>query len=129
MPYTIHEELDGRVVVVTYKMPHSAAVVAESIPEILARRDETLIKYFIADTSDVTEFAFSEMVQSMGMVAGTGPGTLNDPQMPVIFVATDRMIQLSAEAASQKQYGGSHIPLFTTIAEALDYVKAQLEVT
>lgn len=128
MPFTIHEELDGRAVVITYSMPHTAPDIAESFPHILAYRDDHLVKYLIANSSAITEYAFNEMVEAMAMVRGTGPGTLNDPQMPVVMVATHSMIRLSAEAAGQAQYSGKQTPIFATMDEARDYVKSKLGV-
>ena len=126
MPYQMEKIDDEPIVVITYENPMSVPDVEASLDELADYHDDNELRYVIADTSRIDNWGFADMVAAMAYGRGDGPGKLGDPMMPRVFVGTNEMVRLSAEASKQEQYGKVTIPMFTDVDEALEYVRGVL---
>jgi hypothetical protein len=77
--------------------------------------------------NDLTQISmnFSDMMLGMREAALGGAGTAADPRTRHVLVGGHELLQLTADALKQEQYGQRNVPLFMTIDEALAYIKAQ----
>lgn len=82
--------------------------------------------YRINDILDY-DLQFSDMV--LGMAAemrGGLPGTVSDSRVHTVTVGSSELVRIGTEAAKQSQYGEIDIKLFTSIDDALSYVREEI---
>jgi hypothetical protein len=80
--------------------------------------------FCITDLSD-TKVNFSNMVMGMSSIRDRRPGSPSDPRITNIMVASGPLWNLAASAASQAQYGGVNVHLYSTVEEAIEFARQE----
>jgi hypothetical protein len=80
--------------------------------------------FCITDLSD-TKINFSSMVMGMSSIRDKRPGSPSDPRITNIMVASGPLWNLAANAASQTQYGGVNVHLYSTVEEAIEFARQE----
>jgi hypothetical protein len=124
MVYQI-EKLPGEPIVIDSHGEPMDAMGHRDFAEELARRVQDIegTVYRITDLLGMS-YSFPTLVHVLGEETRSGrPGSASDPRVKTVLVAAGEVADLIAVAASQPQYGGLNLPLFTTRDEALAYVR------
>lgn len=66
----------------------------------------------------------SDMILMIRASAHSTPGTLIDPDLHTILVGRSQFTQILVDALRQPQYGGVTIPLYQTLADALNTIRS-----
>lgn len=69
---------------------------------------------------------FSELMHIIAKIRKGVPGSSSDPRIQGIFVGNSQLARLYADFIRQQQFGGTQIPFFPTLEEALEYVRFEL---
>jgi hypothetical protein len=81
--------------------------------------------YRITDAS-AAQIGFGELVQALGEARSGEKGSVSDPRMKSVFVATHELVQLAGESLRQAQYGQLDIKLCESLDQAIAYAREQL---
>ncbi len=133
MPYHITTPLieDRPYILVTYLPPLNPIEDVKNglIDQIKLLKEWTSFPaYVIVDFSRVN-LSFSEVVTGLGQVRATVLGEqLNQYEMVTVFVGNNEMIQMAAQSAGQKQYGGFQMKVFPTLNDAETFLKEAIAV-
>lgn len=100
----------------------------QAIHEEVARKTRAIAAskvYRIMDFSALT-ITFSELQSVLYFETRGGPGSAADPRIRNVLVGSGEMINMAADSLGQTQYGRITTPVFSTLNEALVYVRATL---
>lgn len=125
MPYRLEKLPDEPIVIIHLEDPFTVEDAKQSAIDMMAYRSEDYVSFMISNASNIT-IPFSELVSIMAAVGGEGAGKINDPQIRVLSVGTDKMVKMAAEAYGQEQYGGADVGFFNTVEGALQHARTQL---
>ncbi|RMG88752.1 MAG: hypothetical protein D6712_03035 [Chloroflexi bacterium] len=126
MPVTI-EKMDGMPVIVATFKGHVDVSMVKYVFNRTAELCEG-IEGPIFRISDVSE-ATSSFVEMLGVIreAGQGgPGSTTDPRIRAVFVGSNQWTRLMRDALQQPQFGGVNMPAFTSMEDAMTYIRHQL---
>jgi hypothetical protein len=96
---------------------------AEAINEVIQYTAQLLdevegVIYCIEDLTEA-DITFGNAVQAMAAVTKKLPGSARDPRVKMLLVGAGSLLDFSAKAFRQMQYGELQIPLYSSIEEAL----------
>jgi hypothetical protein len=128
MVYTI-ETLPGEPIIIDWhgepleETGHQ--VFAEELAQAVQSIDGPI--YRIADLTGMS-YSFPTMVYVMAEeTRHKRPGSVGDPRIKTVLVATGEIASLVATAAKQPHYGALDLPVFETRDEALAYIRKQIQ--
>jgi hypothetical protein len=128
MPFTVERLGDEPIIVLTAVPPVSGEDTAD-LPQRIAglMRPEDELVFRIADVREMN-LTFGDMVQwlSSETQGDAVPGSMRDPRIRVITVATDDVTRIAVDAAKQDQYHGVEVEMYSTMDEALNSARRQL---
>lgn len=77
--------------------------------------------------TDLTEMKinFSNLVMGMSSIRDKRPGSPSDPRVTSVMVGSGALWSLAASAASQTQYGGVKVKIFSTLEEAVEFARQE----
>lgn len=111
---------DEPIIIATYTKGQPPA---EAIEEVIQYTAQLLdeVEGVIYRIEDLTEadMTFGDAVQVMGAVTKNRPGSARDPRVKTLLVGAGTLLDLSAKAFQQTQYGGLQVPLYSSVEEAL----------
>jgi hypothetical protein len=81
--------------------------------------------YRITDATSA-QLSFGDLVQALGEARSGEKGSVSDPRMKSIFVASHELVQLAGESLKQAQYGQLNIKLCESLDQAITYAREQL---
>jgi hypothetical protein len=94
---------------------------SERVTKLLDSSQQPL--YLIVDLTDV-KLNFSDLVASMATATKGGKAVLRHPNIKqIIAVTTSDLLALGAKALKQAQYGQLEAQVFSSLDEALTYVR------
>lgn len=128
MRYTVERLPDSPIVVVIIGKDYS---IGKDFPELAKTvdskidRDETGV-YAIFNITEM-KMSFGDLVIAMSNQSQKAPGALADPRLNTIIVGSGELVKLGIQAFQQEQYGSLKFPLFTSVEDALKYVREELK--
>lgn len=81
--------------------------------------------YEILDISAVTG-NFAEMMSVLRAEADSAYTSVRDPNITILLVGTTPMVKLYQQAIEQEQFGGAHMPIFSTFDAALQHARFEI---
>jgi len=126
--YSIEMLADEPVIVVRIEPEFKFERDLWAVHEDVARKARTIAAgkvYRIMDFSALT-ITFSELQSVLYFETRGGPGSAADPRIRNVLVGSGEMINMAADSLGQTQYGRINTPVFSTLNEALVYVRATL---
>ncbi|MEO0561147.1 MAG: hypothetical protein AAF125_03485 [Chloroflexota bacterium] len=128
MTFVIKQVKDHLIWVATYTEPYNPIVDAQgaevAMKELTADVDRVF--YYIADLSQVV-VDFNDIVLGLAEAFKPGSGSFySQPNVRILTVGTQELIQMAAVAAKQDQYGGIDIKVYASPEEAIAHAKAML---
>jgi queuine/archaeosine tRNA-ribosyltransferase len=114
------------IIVVTYTPPFKGSdvhVVNQQVAQIAKNIHSDI--YRIADLRSVN-IEWTELMAALQEATQRTDGTLRDEHIHSIFVGSDEMVSFAVESLQQRQYGGIHAELFSSLDEAIDSARAQI---
>lgn len=120
------EQLPGEPIVIFYFLPPSEPLLeAPQMQRCLrqAQRSKGGTVYFISDFSQ-SDLSFGDLTLGMAEVSQK---VILDPDAPPyrpVLVGTSEIVHLMSKAAAQKQYGAQNVPCFSTLDEAVAYLRS-----
>lgn len=127
MAFKIEHSDDAPILIATFIAPVETVTDLKGIYAAVQARLATLTEpklYRITDMSQV-EMDFGQLVE--GLWAASRPDSpLRNDRVHTIYVGTSALVKMTREALMQKQYGGLHVDLYDTRAEAEAFARAQI---
>jgi len=128
MPFAVDPNISQNIVVVTFYPPVDVEQDHRDLLDESVRRlgEGQSPLYRVLDFRSAY-MNFSDMIR--WLAADTThdlPGAALDPQVRTVLVSNSEDTDRIANWLEQDQYGGLHIPLFTSIDDALTYVTQQI---
>ena len=102
------------------ELPEVHEEIARWMKQIEARR-----VYRVTDFSALT-LTFSELQSVLYLETRGGPGSVADARIHNVFIGTGEWVQMAGDSLVQTQYGKIPTLVFSTVNEALIYVRAML---
>lgn len=124
MPASLEQLSPRPVFLIRYSDPFTPDQVLSIFAEIGQTAEKVQPVFVINDLTQIA-MNFSDMMLGMREAALGGPGTAADPRTRHVLVGGHELIQFTSEALKQEQYGQRNVPAFSTIDEALAYIKTQ----
>lgn len=123
----LNTQIEPNVIVSKVTEPFDVqADATKSLGEIQGFLAQTNSKlYLIVDCTAISP-AFSQIVVGMAETSHED-SPLRNANMEVVLVATGKMLEAMANWYQQDQYGNITIPVYKSVDEALNYVKAQAQ--
>lgn len=128
MPFAVDPNAAQNILVATFYPPVDVdqdhhALLAESV----GRLEEGHTPLYRVLDFRSAYLNFSDMIRWLAAdTAHHLPGAALDPQVRTVLVSNSEDTDRIAEWLEQDQYGGLHIPLFSSIDDALNYVSQQI---
>jgi hypothetical protein len=127
MVYSIQKLPDEPIIIDTHGEPMEVANYPNFVKELVVA--VTSIEgpiYRITDLSDMS-FSFPTLVLVLAEETRAGvPGTAGDPRVNLNLVAQGEIAELIQASVIQKQYGARQMMFFSTVDDALCYVREQI---
>jgi hypothetical protein len=128
MAYSVEVLADEPVVIVRMEqgfkfekeLPGAHEEIARRVKQIEARH-----VYRVTDFSALT-LTFSELQTVLYLETRGGPGSAADARIRNVFVGSGEWVQMAGDSLVQTQYGKIPTLVFSTVSEALVYVRAML---
>jgi hypothetical protein len=80
---------------------------------------------YLLDLTEI-QMTFGEMVQAMGLLTRGDLAAFVHPKLKqIVIVSNEALIKLGATALGQAQYGGRKAQVVGSVAEGLNYLRAQ----
>jgi hypothetical protein len=128
MPYKV-EKIPGEPVLVftlwgTFELLEDQEKISQEISDLIKDIDGSY--FMIDDYSGIVNVNFGDMIAVMAEQTKRNlPGSITDPRAKHVLVGSNAMIDFAAKSFNQPQYGGFTLPMYTSLDEALAYVRSQ----
>lgn len=124
--YTVQRLDDLPVILTTINDHFSVQDELESyLSDIAAALDASEEQLFLVSESQEFKVNFSDMVMGLGKGTKGASAALSHPKIAEIcaIIPDNRLLRLAVQALGQMQYGGKSVTLYSTLDEALAYVR------
>lgn len=81
--------------------------------------------YRVTEIRDITTSFYDVMLVLRQMSDGR-PGSTTDPRFFGVMVGDDEVVRLIAASSQQEQYGRMNVPLFSSVDDALAFIRAKM---
>jgi len=82
---------------------------------------------YVIDDLSQAKLDFSTLVSGMAAQREKAPGSPSDPRISTALVGSGFFMELISKGAKQFQYGSLDIPLFSSLDDALVYVREKIK--
>ena len=126
MAYTVKNYSPEAIIVVTIVPPQDPANDIGGAGREIQQFASTIEGpvFAIIDMSAVHS-TFSQIVEGLDVARRSKPEMI-DPRIRNMFVGSDDMLKLALKSATQEQYGGPTMPLFSSAEAALAHARSEL---
>lgn len=84
-------------------------------------------KVYVVDDLSKVKIDFSTLVEGMAAQRAKSPGSPSDPRIKTTLVGSGFFLELISKGAKQFKHGSLDIPAFTSVDEALAYVREKVK--
>lgn len=117
---------DAHIIVVHYAAPFEPDQdITAAQAQIAGILETTSQPHWRVDVLSEAQMDWSSFVLGIDTATRDVPGSMVDPRIQGILVGDYEMVKLASESMKQEQYGATNTPMFTSLDDALAYIREQ----